>query len=150
MRSWKTHFGIQSCKGSGAPDGGSFSAGQSLSYVRVTYSTKSSTVTAANGESVPTPVFPTTNGVESTIRHGSSASAAISSFVSTPTGLLNTPQTVIANDTRSNQHVFDAAGESIFEQGVPTPFWCYISQYAVRGCALCHSPLKSMHFGKAS
>ena len=134
MHSWKTHFGIQSCTGSGAPGGGSFSAGQSLSYVRVTYLTKSSTVTATNGESVPTPVFPTTNGVESTIRHGMSASAAISSLVSTPTGFLNTSQTAIANDTASDQLVFDAAGESMFEQGFPIPFCCYLSQYAVQGC----------------
>ena len=134
MHSWKTHFGIQSCTGSGAPGGGSFSAGQSLSYVRVTYLTKSSTVTATNGESVPTPVFPSTNGVESTIRHGVSASAAISSFASTPTGFLNTSQTVIANDTGSDRLVFDAAGELMFEQGFPIPFWCYVSQYAVRGC----------------
>ena len=122
MHSWKTHFGIQSCTGSGAPGGGSFSAGQSLSYVRVTYLTKSSTVTATNGESVPTPVFPSTNGVESTIRHGVSASAAISSFVSTPTGFLNTSQTVIANDTGSDRLVFDAAGEFMLAQGFPIPF----------------------------
>ena len=111
MHSWKTHFGIQSCIASGAPGGGSFSAGQSLSYVRVTYLTKSSTITATNGESVPTPVFPTTNGVESTIGPGTAASAAASSFVSAPTGLLNTSQTAIADDTDSDQLVFDAAGE---------------------------------------
>ncbi|KAL8790045.1 MAG: hypothetical protein Q9195_006547 [Heterodermia aff. obscurata] len=107
MHNWKTHFGIQSCTASGAPGGGSFSAGQSLSYVRVTYLTKSSTVTATNGESVPTPIFPTTNGVESTISQGINASAAISSSVDAPTGLLNTSQTAIADDTDSDE--FDAA-----------------------------------------
>ena len=70
VRIWKTHFGIQSCTASGAPGGGSFSAGQSLSYVRVTYLTETTTITATKGESIPSPVFPTTNRVEFSITPG--------------------------------------------------------------------------------
>lgn len=108
---WKTHFGIQTCTAKGAPDGGSVSTGQSISYVRVTYLTKTTTITATKGESVPSPVFSTTNGVESTIFPSMTSSAVISSFISLPTGLWNTSQSIIANDSSPGPFVFDAAGK---------------------------------------
>lgn len=107
LSSWKAHFGIETCKATKIGSGISVVPGTSLSYVRVTYVTKTITTTATRGEDITPPTFPTTNDVEYSVN--APAPSADPSFTApaVPSGFNASVTTGIANDTDGGRFGFD-------------------------------------------